>query len=67
MIYCIIKGKKASVQYTHANNQGIVTIFIYRGKGNVSPDSFSLQEYKNVNEYLKKKYSANFLNKYQLI
>lgn len=67
MIYCIIKGKKASVQHTHPNNQGLVTVFIYRGKGNVSPRSFSLQEYKSVEYFLKKEYSAEFLNKYQLV
>lgn len=67
MIYCIIKGKKASVQYTHPNNHGIVTVFVYRGKGNISTSSFSLQEYKDLEDFLKKRYSAEFLNKYQLI
>jgi hypothetical protein len=62
MIYCIIKGKKAFVQSTHANNSGIVTTFLYRGKGNVSADSFSINQFKTVEEFIKSRYSAKIIN-----
>lgn len=62
MIYCIIKGKEAFIQSTHANNKGIITTFLHRGKGNVSADSFSINEFKTVEEFIKNRYSAKIIN-----
>ena len=56
MIYCLINGKKAQVQHTHANNRGIITTFMYRGKSNCSARSFSLEDYASVEDFLKKEY-----------
>lgn len=62
MIYCIIKGKKYKVQHTHPNNNGFITTFLYRGNGNVSPNSFSLNDYSNVETFLKKNYNAKIID-----
>ena len=62
MIYCIIKGKKTYVQHTHANNQGIISTFLYRGKGNVSAASFSLNDFYSVEDFLKSKYDASIID-----
>ena len=66
MIYCIIKGKEATVQHTHPNNQGIITTFLNRGIGNVSASSFCLSDFKSVEDFLKKEYGAKIINKYEL-
>ena len=58
MVYCLINGKQCKVQHTHANNKGIITTFLYRGKGNVSPNSFSLEDFNSVESFLKQTYNA---------
>ena len=58
MIYCLIKGKEARVQHTHPNNRGIITTFMYSGNGCCSPNSFSLEDFESVEEFLKHEYPA---------
>jgi hypothetical protein len=67
MIYCIIKGKQATVQHTHANNRGIITVFLNRGLSNTSARSFSTLEFESVEEFLLHEYGAQIINKYHLI
>ena len=61
MIYCIIKGKKATVQHTFPNNRGIITTFLYRGVGNVSARSFSIDDFESTEDFLKSEYNAKII------
>lgn len=67
MIFCIIKGKNATVQHTHANNRGIITTFLYwSGKGNISANSFSLNDFESVEDFLINEYGAKFIKEREL-
>ena len=52
--------KKAIVRYTHPNNRGQITVFVY-AKGIVSPSSYYIYEYKNIKEYIKEYYKGTKL------
>ena len=59
MIHFTLGNKRrteATCQHTHANNRGIITTFVNRGRGNVSARSFSLADYNSVEEFLKSEY-----------
>lgn len=63
MIYCVIKGKDCAVHHTHPNGRGIITTFMYNGKGCVSPGSFSLDEFDSVEDFLKSRYNAKIIER----
>ena len=67
MVYCILNGENANVQHTHANNQGIVTVFFNRGNGNVSPSSYSIEDHATIEDFLVAEYGATILEKYNII
>lgn len=67
MIYCIINGKGATIQHTHPNNQGRITTFLNRGVGNISVNSFSLEDFDSVEDFVKNEYGAKLLDKYELL
>lgn len=56
MIYCQLNGENCRVQHTHPNSRGIITTFFYWGNGCVSPDSFSLEDFKDVKEFIESRY-----------
>ena len=63
MIYCLIKGRDCIVQHTFPNNKGIITLFLIRGNSsNVSCGSFSMNEFKNIEEFLIFEYGAKIVN-----